>query len=346
LNLYERKKQIVKLEHTLIAIALSFSCQFSFAAESPQREEKPYSPTPAQMAKAQKAFDSGITRYQQFNYKSASESFAQAIRLAPDWIDPYLRKAEVDVGRGQPEEAEQTALRAIEIKPDSAAAHYWLGYSRMSLHKYQEAITALRKATQIKPDFAQAYSELGAVYHLSNLNIEALTAYKRAIEINPQYALAHLGLCRLYIDLKDFSAALQEYQTLVKLEDSNAPMVRIELKRSARLEMAKEAVTKRPADPVAQFELGLATMDGDSWVIDDRFKRAKSFFEEAIRLKPDYPEAHFALGVSYVELLDKKSANLELDELKRLNPSLAKKLAQKIKKGPSQLGLRVMTPNR
>ena len=346
LNINEREKLILRLDYTLIAILLTFSYQSSFAVGNPQKGEESYSSSSAQMPKAQKAFKSGIAHYQQFNYKSASESFAQAIRLAPDWIDPYLRKAEVDVGRGHPEEAEQTALRAVEIKPDSAEAHYWLGYSRMSLRKYKEAIAALRQATHIKPDFAQAYSELGALYHLSNLNIEALRAYKRAIEINPQYGLAHLGLCRLYIDLKDFSAALQEYKTLVQLEDTNAPMVRVELERAARLEMAKEAVTKRPDDPVAQFELGLATMDGDSWVIDDRFKRAKSFFEEAIRLKPDYADAHFALGVCYVELLDKSGANVELDKLKRLNPSLAKKLAQKIKEGPNRSGLRVITPNR
>lgn len=282
----------------------------------------------------------------QFKYKSASEEFAQAIRLAPAWINLYLMKMEVDIGRGQPGEAEVTGARAVEVKPNSAEANYWLGRARMSLGKYEEAIRTFQRAIELKPNYAEAYTEMGMAYSLLKRNEEALKAYQSAIESNPKYALAHLNLARLYIKQLTFPEAREQCQILKSLGDPNLLMVETQLARAERLEKAKQVVRAKPNDTGALVELGLATMDGDPWIKDDRFLRAKELFQQAIKLNPNFAEAHLALGTCYVEMLDVKSAQSEHEILQHLDKRLAAKLAEKIKEGPVKFAPRVMTPDK
>ena len=54
-----------------------------------------------------------------------------------------------------------------------------------------------------------------------------------------------------------------------------------------------------------------------------RYQEAASAFKEAIRIKPDYGEAHFNLAVAYVALSDRKGALDEYNNLKTLDPRLA-----------------------
>ena len=51
-----------------------------------------------------------------------------------------------------------------------------------------------------------------------------------------------------------------------------------------------------------------------------------------MRLKPEYAQAHYNLGLTYVALKDAKGARAELDVLTRLDPKLAEQLRKFDKK--------------
>lgn len=64
-----------------------------------------------------------------------------------------------------------------------------------------------------------------------------------------------------------------------------------------------------------------------------RYAEALEVFQEAVRINPDDAEAHYFLGVTYLNKGDKDSALEEYKILKNLHQSLAKDLFNLLKKG-------------
>jgi tetratricopeptide (TPR) repeat protein len=54
-------------------------------------------------------------------------------------------------------------------------------------------------------------------------------------------------------------------------------------------------------------------------------------FTEALKIKPDYAEAHYELGTVYLAMGDRNSALREYEILKSKNPGLAEALYRGIK---------------
>ena len=75
---------------------------------------------------------SGLVYMAQWKMKSASEAFARAIALRPDYKQTYLLKASADRYRNAREESIAAARKAIELDPNFAEAYeilgkYWRG---------------------------------------------------------------------------------------------------------------------------------------------------------------------------------------------------------------------------
>jgi TonB family protein len=57
-----------------------------------------------------------------------------------------------------------------------------------------------------------------------------------------------------------------------------------------------------------------------------KFEEAIRVLSEAVRLKPDWAQAHLNLGVAYIKLKDRQKALEQHEILKKLNPEVAKTL--------------------
>ncbi|HXM33576.1 MAG TPA: tetratricopeptide repeat protein, partial [Pyrinomonadaceae bacterium] len=58
-----------------------------------------------------------------------------------------------------------------------------------------------------------------------------------------------------------------------------------------------------------------------------KLQEAVKDFKEAVRLQPDYAEAHFNLGFAYLTMKDAKGFRDEVVILRTLNPAMADKLS-------------------
>ncbi|HET7220513.1 MAG TPA: protein kinase [Vicinamibacterales bacterium] len=110
--------------------------------------------------------------------------------------------------------------RALEIDPDLADAHNWLGAGLLTLGKVDDAIAAINEAIRLEPDNGQPYQSLGRAYWVGKGDFaKAIPAFRKAIELNPEagYSYLQLGLllawegqyaeaeavCRRAVDLQD-----------------------------------------------------------------------------------------------------------------------------------------------
>jgi tetratricopeptide (TPR) repeat protein len=65
-----------------------------------------------------------------------------------------------------------------------------------------------------------------------------------------------------------------------------------------------------------------------------QYAEATTELKEAIRLKPDLADAHFALGLAFLSPHDKRQALSEADALSRINSQLARQLKDLVDRRP------------
>jgi len=87
----------------------------------------------------------------------------------------------------------------------------------------------------------------------------------------------------------------------------------------------KQAIRMKPDWPEAVFYLG------QSYYGLNRYREASDQYKQAVRLKPDWADAHFRLGRVYYVLGKKQSSLEQYKILENLNPDLAKTLFRIIK---------------
>jgi hypothetical protein len=103
------------------------------------------------------------------------------------------------------------------------------------------------------------------------------------------------------------------------------------LKRAENLKRATDGLAQNPNDPDALLEMGMAVMEGDSWVVDGRQKRAIEYFRRALTLKPNYVRAQYSIVRAYIPIaaiFSKENENVdrELNTLRALDTKLAAEL--------------------
>jgi tetratricopeptide (TPR) repeat protein len=84
------------------------------------------------------------------------------------------------------EEGVAAALRAVELDPESAAAHDVLGWAYHLTGRWKEARTHLQRALALELDLARAHYHLGALYAARGDVEAAQRAYQRAIDLDTE----------------------------------------------------------------------------------------------------------------------------------------------------------------
>lgn len=121
----------------------------------------------------------------------------QLVRDGPDF-DPGWRALGFAYLQGKDYAAAQQALtKALELRPESVEAHYYLGCVYFNQRNDAAAIEHLRQATRLKPDYAAAYFQLAQCLERQNDLTGALAAYQQAVRARPFMAAAHLSLGEL-----------------------------------------------------------------------------------------------------------------------------------------------------
>ena len=122
----------------------------------------------------------------------------------------------------QNKEALDAFAKAIELKPDYAAAYYNRAEADLSLGNYQQAIGDFSKTTELKPDFGEAYYGRGLSYvGLGNYQ-QAINDCTKAIELKPDLVEAYYGRALSYVVLGNYQQAVADFKTAARLGDKDS----------------------------------------------------------------------------------------------------------------------------
>lgn len=178
--------------------------------------------------------------------------------------------------------------------PDDPMAWHALGAAYTGQGKNDDAIAALRQAIELKHDFPDAWDSLGYCYRMQKKHGDAVAAYKQTVTLKPDYAEAWYNLGNAYFDQNKFDDAVAAYRRVTEL---------------------------KPDGLQAWLALGL------SYRRQEKYGDAVIAYERAIKLKADDAQVWYKLGLSYAGHGKQTEALDTLDHLRKLDPSLADKLA-------------------
>ena len=88
---------------------------------------------------------------------------------------------------GKPNQAASAYQKAIDLAPQSVAAHYGLGVALMKQGKLDQAISALIQAVNINPSLAMAHYNLACIYSLKKETNQAMFFFQKAVTLDPDY---------------------------------------------------------------------------------------------------------------------------------------------------------------
>ena len=191
----------------------------------------------------------------------------------PDYVPALKVKARALYLLARDDEAEETLRRAVARAPTDAEIPYHLGRIYYQLGKHAAAAESLRRATELDPLAFRAWDNLG-------LALEALGDVEQA----QQHYLKAIAL--VHKDHPGYDVVFANYADL---------MIKLGNSRRA-FDLAAEAAQRNPAEPRNFF------LTGKALVQLGRGDLSVRWFEQAIALNADYPEAHYQLSQVYRRL--------------------------------------------
>ena len=165
------------------------------------------------------------TLYPDYAISKAQESFPKsktaalkALELDGSLAEPHTALARYyNYWEWDRAKAEQEYLRAIELNPNYATAHHWLGSDVLTqLGRFDEGLAQVGRARELDP-----FSAIIAVNYADTLFYarrydEALAAYHKAIQLDPDFYVANNGLVISLAMKGNYAEAIQISQKTEK----------------------------------------------------------------------------------------------------------------------------------
>lgn len=105
----------------------------------------------------------------------------------------------------------------LESSPNSAIAHYHLGFVYHEKEIYDKAIYYYKEALKIEPGYAEIHNNLGGIYNDKGMTNDAVAELRQAIKADPNYAEAHNNLGIIYNSIGMYKEAINELEKAVSL---------------------------------------------------------------------------------------------------------------------------------
>jgi tetratricopeptide (TPR) repeat protein len=268
-------------------------------------------------------------------YREAEDAFARALTLNPDSADVLLGQCFLFYSRGEYARLVEAAQRAALLAPQSAAAQTMLGAALATNGDMQAGQRAARVALKLEPDNYWPHHVLGFILVRDDKPQEALAEARTGARLKPDYPETQNLLAYVLNQLGQHPEALQAAQVALqrKHEPADEGWAYYNIATAQeKLSRAEEARAAFGAAIKAYNQTGRTLDPDDLYLMGNAYLRleqdlpAIKAFQQAIKVRPNFAQARFNLGVAYFATGNRKGAQDEYAALRRLDPARAAKL--------------------
>jgi tetratricopeptide (TPR) repeat protein len=255
---------------------------------------------------------------------------ASAARPAADPIsslltlgDAYLAINQFDKALAEYEAAQQSAPSDPRVYRGLGNAYYWK-------NQFDDAAREYQHWTTLAPQDATAHLLLGMLYQEQKQPAAALPELQTAARLATCSTAEHLMLGNAYYDRGDFSQAAAAYQDATQIDPQDADA--FYLLGVMQLLASEGAGSSTPQAgtagqialiPTAQAPSATTQQAGQAAASSGASLTAEGAaqaLERAVALRPDFPQALFALGSAYMDLGQPDRAAKAWEDAIRLRP--------------------------
>jgi tetratricopeptide (TPR) repeat protein len=193
-------------------------------------------------------------------------------------------------------------MEAMSIQQPSPDNFINLSLAYYQVQRYQDCIGAARKSLALKPDYAVAYNNISAAFVGMSLWDSAIFYATEALHFEPDLQLARYNLKVSLDQKKALNESIKQLEDSVRTEPTPDRLISLSLayhnagRYQECIAAAKEALKLKPDFPEAWNNICSASN------MLGRFQDGKAAGEEALRLRPDYELAGNNLNWSLREL--------------------------------------------
>lgn len=210
--------------------------------------------------------------------------------------------------------------QAVKADEKNAEAWAWLGEANQQAGG-TEALTYLERALNLNPNSSVVRGLRGLYFQRIGNNREALTEFQAAAKLQPDDPTLYVAIGESYSKLGDLIRALEAYQYAASLAPDDADYWRLLAQfcaqnninvRDVGVLAAQRAVVIKADDSSLQDMLGWLLL------LDARYPEAERTLLRALELDAQNASAHFHLGMLYLQLEDRASAQEHLTSARDL----------------------------
>lgn len=230
-------------------ILLSFTAilfVFTIACNNGKKEINTVNITDAKIKLFKNKIDKDPSNYN--NYDNLAQNYLQKARETGSTIY-YI-------------EAEKTLKKSLEINTDNYVGILLFAKTKLSNHKFQEALSVAKTAIELRPGIIPAYGILGDAYlELGQIN-NAEAAYKKMLELKPSLDS--------YSRMSNLMHHMHNYYEAIKYMD-----------------LAFESGMKSPVTPKENLAW-TQVMIGSIYLDSENFIKAETYFNRALEIFDGY----------------------------------------------------------
>ena len=222
--------------------------------------------------------------------------FEKALDLEPNNVQLKLSLAHSSIKNGQQERAFKICQallddRTITGDPANAGVLSRIGFIFTEANRMERARKVISDSIAMDDSDAEAWNNLGVVYYRTKDYPKAVEAYERAVRLDPQFASASNNLGTLYLRMF--------------LERKDLGMM------PKAIDAFDRAIYNDPN--LASAYNGRAS----AFKFGDRAGEAITDWQKALELQPDFVDAYFNLGITFLEIGKKAEASKILNLCKK-----------------------------
>jgi len=274
-------------------------------------------------------------------YREAEDSLARALALKPDSPNVLLSQCYLFYAQGQYPRFVEAARQAARAAPQNAAAQTMLGAALAITGDMAGGLRAVREGVRLEPENYWPHHVLGFILVREDKAQEALSEARTGARLRPNYPETQNLLAYVLNQLGQHQEALQAAQAALqyKREAADEGWSHYNLASAQeKLGRAEEARANYTA-AVRAYNQSVRTLDpddlyimGNAYLRLDQDAQAIKAFQQAIKVRPDFPQARYNLGIAYFATGNRKGAQDEYNALRRTDPARAAKLLALIRK--------------
>jgi tetratricopeptide (TPR) repeat protein len=164
----------------------------------------------------------GLAYAQERDLSRAESEWRESVRIRPDLADAQRALATLQIGRGDYENALQTAQQMITAQPLSADGFILKGIAELGLHKFTDAQRDDEEARNRAPENPAPYVQLGQVQLAQKHYTEAEQFYRQALDKDPASSDALRGQMTTYVEQKQYDKAIAAAHSQIAKSPNNS----------------------------------------------------------------------------------------------------------------------------